>query len=494
MASSRKPRPKDVDRLTQALVAAVAALRLARPRPRVAVAVSGGADSVALLDALATLAAQGRADALAGVLTVHHGLSEQADAWLECARDHASRLGLPHESEHVRLDPGDPRGLEAAARDARYAALARLCEACGADVVATAHHLDDVAETVLLQALRGAGLAGVAAMPMLRPLMPPPAIVQADSPVLLWRPLLEVPRSLLRARVDRLRLAHHEDPSNADTRFARNALRADVLPAIERHFPAYRGTLARLARHAAQAEALLAEAAAIDLERVAERHPALGDALRLSRWLALPAPRRGRVLRAWLARAGLRSPSVARLAEMQRQLERAVPDAAVMLTHQQRHVRRWRDWIVLDAPAAQPSPSATEPVTAIRWAGQSRIELPQFAGAILVEPEERADAPGIAQARLASGPLVLRPRRGRERIALAPGAVSRTLKNVFQERGVPSWQRPRLPIAFLGERLLWVAGIGFDARAADLQGPRLRLRWEAADTGGPRDPESGASA
>lgn len=478
MGSTRKPRCRaDDEPLAAALRAALTALRETTPRPRIAVAVSGGRDSVALLDALCAAGVQPVA-----ALTIHHGLSPDADRWVACAADHARRLGVPH-AVH-RAAPGSTltRGVEEAARLVRYDALDALCARHGADVLALAHHLDDMAETVLLQALRGSGPAGLAAMPALQRF--------AHAAAWRWRPLLEVPRAAIEAYVAQRALAWCHDASNDDTRFARNALRHRVLPAIAQHFPAYRRTLSRLARLAAQAEAMLDEVAQADLAAVSETHPALGEALRRGRWLALTAPRRARVLRLWLARAGLRAPSHARLEEMQRQLERAAPDAAVLLTHQARHVRRWRDWIVLDrspgarVPGSLPAamtdagPCGDGPIIRIDWRGQPRIELPMLHGALLIDPETRTGAFGVAHEALAAGAMTLRARRGRERIRLSLEGPGRTLKNVFQERGVPAWQRARLPIAHLGERLLWVADVGFDARAAVREGARYSLRWE----------------
>ena len=461
MASSRKTRRRADEPLREALSRQLGALHAVVPEARIAVAVSGGSDSVALLDALHAAGAR----PVAG-LTIHHGLSPDADAWVDCAAAHARRLNVAHLSAPAGPIEARARGVEEAARIARYAALDALCARCGADVLALGHHLDDMAETVLLQALRGSGPAGLAAMPVL----------QRQPPVWRWRPLLDLPRAELDAYVARHALRAMHDPSNDDIRFARNALRHRVLPVIGQHFPAYRRTLARLAGLAAQAESMLDEVAHADLQAVAETHAALGQTRRRRRWLALSAPRRARVLRLWLARAGLRAPSQARLAEMQRQLERAAPDAAVMLTHQHRHVRRWRDWIVLDADA--PAASAQDGAAPVAWDGQPRVELPALYGVLVVEPELREGAWGVAHEPLAAGLVALRPRRGRERIRLSPDGPARTLKNVFQERGVPAWRRARLPIALQGERLLWVAEVGFDARVAVREGRRYGLRWE----------------
>ncbi len=486
MAGSRKrpPRADPLDdgpapghgaALDASLDAALAALDEQLPGARIAVAVSGGRDSIALLHALA------RRQRAAVALSVDHGLHADSAQWVACAHRCADALGVTLHTARVELAGVERRGLEEAARVARYQRLAEQCRSAGANVLALAHHLDDVAETVLLQALRGSGLAGIAAMPALAR---DDSAENGEAPNELWRwrPLLALPRAAIDAYVAAHELDYAEDPSNADTRFVRNALRLQVLPAIARHFPAYRQTLARLAGNAAEARALLAEVTADDLETVGELDSVLGDTVRLSRWLALPHERQALVLRAWLARHGLRAPSRARLEEMQRQLARAAPDASVLLTHETHQVRRYRDWIVLEARAVTAPATATGDVS-IRWQGEAIVELPQLGGRLRFEPETRAGAPGVAREALAALPLVLRARRGRERLQPSAAGPSRTLKNLFQEHGVPNWQRVRLPLAYLDERLLWVAGIGFDRRVAVTAGERLTLRWESADTG-----------
>ena len=476
-APDAAPAQSDAGALDVALDAALAVLDEELPGVTIAVAVSGGRDSIALLHALAT---RGRAHI---ALSIDHRLHDESGAWVDCARNCAATLGVTLQAERVEVTGVERRGLEEAARVARYACLAQLCRESGANVLALAHHLDDVAETVLLQALRGSGLAGIAAMPALAAdasetatdLSPPAGGV----PVKLWRwrPLLEVPRGAIDCYVAAHGLEYADDPSNSDARYVRNALRLQVLPAIARHFPAYRQTLARLAGHAAEAATLLADVARSDLEAAAETDPVLGDTIRLSRWLELPPARQAQVLRAWLARHGLRAPSQARLQEMQRQLGRAAPDAALLLTHEGRHVRRYRDWIVVEAPSAATATESVAEVT-INWQGETIIEVPELGGRLLVEAEQGEGAWGVARATLAATALVLRARRGRERLQLNQDGPSRSLKNVFQEHGVPNWQRARLPLAYLGDRLLWVAGIGFDTRMARRSGERLGLRWE----------------
>src|SRR5437660_3778741 len=188
---------------------------------KVAVALSGGRDSVALFDATLAQASAHALDVVA--VHVHHGLSVHADAWVRFCKDLCSKCSVPLIERRVAVARGPRKSVEAEARHARYAALADAAAAAGADVVLLAHHEDDQAETVILQLLRGAGPQGLAAMPEAR----------ADAMGLKWlRPLLDVPRAAIDAYVRERHLAWIDDDSNADVRHRRNALRERVVPAL----------------------------------------------------------------------------------------------------------------------------------------------------------------------------------------------------------------------------------------------------------------------
>ncbi len=204
------------------------------PGARIVVGLSGGCDSVALLHALATRATPSAPRSLRAV-HVHHGLNTHADDWAGFCASLCARLNVPLEIVHVEVALGPRVSVEAAARKARYAAFHN---ACGADeIVALAHHADDQIESFLLQLLRGAGVRGLAAMPEY-------SQASATRPAL-WRPLLATPQARIRAYTISHGLTHIEDDSNANTRFKRNALRLEVLPAIEAHFPHYRVAIMR---------------------------------------------------------------------------------------------------------------------------------------------------------------------------------------------------------------------------------------------------------
>ena len=252
--------------------------RFAPPLP-LAVALSGGADSTALLIACAE-----RWPAQVRALHVHHGLQAAADAF----EDHCQRLcaALQVPLQVLRVDARHAPGQspEEAARQARYTALAAMARQAGVAAVALGHHADDQIETLLLALSRGAGLPGLAAM----------APRTQRHGVMLLRPLLAVPAAQLRAWLCARGQDWVEDPSNGDLRYTRNRIRQQLLPALDAAFPAMRQTFARSAAHAAQAQAVLDEVAAQDLQHV-------GNPPRIAALQMLSHARRAHVLRHWLA-------------------------------------------------------------------------------------------------------------------------------------------------------------------------------------------------
>jgi len=413
-----------------------------------AVALSGGLDSMVLLDALATLAS--RYGVTLSAIHVHHGLSPNADRWAEfCAAQCAVRE-VPLTLHRVALARASGRSLEALARAARYERLL----AADVDVIALAHHADDQAETLLLQLLRGAGPHGLAAMPSWR-----------DGRPALLRPLLALPRATLAACAAARGLAWIEDESNEDCRYARNAIRRDVAPALAIHFAGYPATLLRAARHQVDAAALLDELAEIDAAKAID--PAGLDCARL----AALSPARARNLLRWFVRSeGLRPPSHARLSDMLRQLLGAAPDARVRIALDGAEIGRHRGRIAVHASA----PPAFERV----WHGETEVELPHGVLAF-----ERTRGAGVAAAKLEHSHVALRSRAGGEHIRLAANRPTRAVKKLLQEAHVPPWERQSLPLLWSGEELVAVPGIGvalgFQARPDE---PSWRLEWRPLRT------------
>jgi tRNA(Ile)-lysidine synthase len=272
-----------------------------KPGARLRVAFSGGVDSVVLLHLMVQLAP--RFPFTFSALHVHHGLSPKADAWAEFCIGLCACLGIPCEVVRVKVPRKSVQGLEAAARQARYAALCKP----GADAVALAHHLDDQAETVLFQLLRGGEPRALAAMPEAR----------LHEGMLLLRPLLGVPKSALIDYARRHKLGWVEDDSNLDTALSRNALRQDIIPMLEKHFPDYRERLSGVARRMAEVAALLENMAGQDRQA----HPQ--DELDCNELKAMPETRARNLLAHFLRSQGAAVPRPAALREMLRQMVEA---------------------------------------------------------------------------------------------------------------------------------------------------------------------------
>ena len=417
---------------------------------RVAVAASGGRDSTALLHCTMRAAQPLGIEVVA--LHVHHGLMTEADAWLEQVRAQARRWGAGFAARRLHTRPAAGDSIEAWARRERYAALAEMAREVGCDLVLLAHHRRDQAETFLLQALRGAGPAGLSAMP-----------ASAHRQGLHWvRPWLDQPRAAIDAYVQRHRLRHVDDSSNDDARLARNRLRLQLWPALQSAFPSAEVALSAAARHAQEARALAAEVAAQDLPALQQ-----GSALMVAIWQALPPARRLNALRAWLASA----------------LPGAVPETLVDRLSAELPARRLARW---PAPGAElrlyRGLLSVAPVAVAAHAPGTRVldlsrpgehEVPTWAGSFFVEPVLHG---GVDPLRLIG--LTAVGRRGGEQFRLAPHAAARSLKKQYQALGVPAWQRTG-PLLFTPEgALLFAPGLGFDAaQQAETGAPQLALRW-----------------
>lgn len=428
----------------------------------VAVACSGGRDSLALLHATAVAARAKGLDVVA--LHIHHGLLPEADAWFDhvesmCRRWASEDLPVRFIGRRLGARPRRGESVEAWAREARYAALADLAREAGAGLVLLGHHRKDQAETFLLQALRGAGVAGLSAMP---------ACIERDG--LVWqRPWLDVPRAHIEQYVRQCGLESVEDPSNTDPRFARNRLREAVWPALAAAFPDADVALAASARWAQQATQVLDEVAAADLATCS-----VGEQLDIAAWSQLTEARRVNALRAWL-RERTGEPAAAALVERLRtELSGTRPASWAWGGGE---LRRYRGRLSFGPTASVASPSR-ESTLAIRRAG--RYRLPGWGGAFHAT---RVDEGGVPLAWLAH--LDLRERQGGEQFQSGFSRPARSLKKQYQAAGVPEWERGG-PLVFSGGQLVFVPGLGIDARVVGLPGQaQMMLAWEPANvTGG----------
>ncbi|MDO8476307.1 MAG: tRNA lysidine(34) synthetase TilS [Candidatus Rokubacteria bacterium] len=410
----------------------------------VLVAVSGGADSVALLDVLGALAPELRLTLQ--VVHVHHGLRPEADADAGFAGGLCARLGIPFHLERVSVTREPPwDGLEAEARRARYGAFREVARRVGAQRVATAHTADDQAETVLMRLLEGAGPRGLAGIAPVRGIF--------------IRPFLGARRADIEAHLRARGLAWVEDASNSDPRFLRNRIRHEVLPFLAEAVEP--GLVEHLARSAALVRAMVD-----DLERVAARElPRLG--------------RRGAA--GWvLSVADLAGLPGEAAAETVRQAARDLGHSGALRGHAQKALRG------LLVPGARRGALRSGGVIVERsgrWlrVGQGRLpalaahefpvpgELPLPEVGLVLDARCFDRAPGYAAPREAAraafdadllpSRLHVRGRRRGDRFAPFGGPAERRLKSFLIDAGVPRWERDRVPLVEAGGDIIWVAGL-----------------------------------
>ncbi len=450
---------------------ALAALGAASAAP-LAIAYSGGLDSSALLH---LAAAHGRSHGVpVFAFHIHHGISPNADAWLDHCQATAGALGVHFEARKVVVGKSKS-GVEAAARKLRYAALGALCAEHGVALLLTAHHLDDQAETVLLQLLRGSGTAGLSGMDGANSA---PELLGNVS-LVMARPLLPLSRAELEAYVAGHALGYVEDESNFHPRYARNALRHQVMPALAQAFPGYQERFARSAAHAQSAQRLLNELAEQDLAGARD-----GDCLDVGKLRAMSGDRAANLLRHWFGLRGLRMPSTAWLHEMLTQLVEARHDAQLLVTHPDCHIRRHRDRLYITPKladlAGQRDPDdegvLVKEGQLFRWDGEAQLAFPDYGGILHIDPADQ----GLAAAWLGAQPLQIDFRKGGERLKPAPNRPTRALKYHYQACNVPAWERERLPIVSAGKDLLFAAGIGMDCQhVGEGEAPYVTFRWES---------------
>jgi tRNA(Ile)-lysidine synthase len=500
------------------------ALQQAALDERIALAFSGGLDSSFLFDE--ALRHLGPARLVA--LHVDHGLQSASGDWAAWCLRLAGQSGVEARILKLQGQPAPADSIEAWARGARYEALAQTCRELGIRCLLTAHHRDDQAETILLRLARGSGLEGLAGIePSLR-----------MQGVRIVRPLLDWPRAALEEEARKRGLSWLEDPSNADQRFARNAIRHEVLPALRKIFPGADATLARAASHLREARSVLTELALQDLRglRAPPDVTRRAQVLEIARCesvdapLVMPAPpevppvpgaslpvaplslpsllalgasspaRQRWALRAWLSEAGLGPPSSARLEELQGLIQGqvaglrwvfqdhlvfALSQQLVLLEGASEIHRFFKELPVAQVPMIGPmdEPGLYEvAVDAKRWGAW---EVSEHA---LAADQSDFLALGVSAVRLASPSLSTEPgTRTGLRLRLRAAGPSTTLKNLYQAQGIPGWIRPLFPAISEGGRAVFSALFGADQEggaptesAKDEPYSQRRIRWVPA--------------
>lgn len=385
-------------------------------------AFSGGLDSTVLLHAAARIPGlQLRA------VHIHHGLHADADRWTEHCIEACRELGIELEVIRVEVKKDEGKGTEAAARHARYQAIAKHIG--NDEILLTAHHRQDQAETLLLRLLRGSGSHGLAAMRAL----------SSSHGFQQLRPLLSVAKAELQAYAEAGKLSWIEDPSNSKTDFDRNFLRHEIMPMLEKRWPHAIDGFARSAELLAQEHQCLREQS---LHFLAQVQGVDERALSLAALMQHSKAWRAQILRAWTESLATAPLPAHLLQEIELTLLTARPDAEAHVQWSGSQMTRWRDCLYLSAPEAE-IPGDWQQA----WNGSDTVNLPNGDQWFF---ESAAGVTGIAEniQKEFAGDLWIRPRQGGEKILLEKRLHHSIIKNCLQELGVPPWERRRLPLVF----------------------------------------------
>jgi len=420
---------------------------------RLLVAYSGGMDSHALLHSL--LAIRDELTAEIHAVHVNHGLQSNALQWAESCSEFCRSNGIPITILEIDARSKKGESQEAVARTKRYQAISDLMH--DGDILLTAHHSDDQAETVLLQLLRGSGPSGLSAMPL----------INGFSMGFHARPLLNYSRADLAEYAKQNQLKWVEDFSNKDISFDRNFLRQELIPLLKRRWPSLDRTLSRSASHCAEAQLLIDEAARVDLLSMDIDS---NNSMSIEALALLPPPRARAVIRTWIKDTGLKLPDTARLDRVLHEMLTAREDRNPVVEWPGVELRRYRDRLFLMSEL-----QALDCGIEIEWDGSSELELPSGLGTMSVGSVDR----GISKEIWEQGEITICFRAGGERCRPMGRDGSKSLKNLFQENGTPPWERERTPLVKIDGVLAAVGDIwichGFSSGDA---GSSIQLFWD----------------
>jgi tRNA(Ile)-lysidine synthase len=435
----------------------MASSRKSKPNPkaaplaakRIALALSGGLDSVVLLDTVCKAVQASNTSKQSTevwVFHIHHGLQKPADQWLEFCEKLAKKYHAQFDFRLLHFADKSEGNIEARARAGRYEALVELCIEHGIKDLLLAHHQNDQAETILLQLLRGAGVAGLSGMPQDR------ILYANNQEIILWRPLLNQSRQELEVYAKKNKLKWFEDPSNQDTRYRRNAIRKDIIPKLEKIQPGAIANLARSADLLAQSQVLLDRLAKHDGKNILRGKTLIFVPLLMLAKVDKPAA--NNLIRYWLRLNELAMPSQERLESWWHDLQKVKADSSLEWQHDEASIRLWRGilqvassnvghWVFKDVPVR--SKSLGLPTTWVK------------------EAQER-------------GLIEERQRMGSEKIQVKPSSPRKSLKNLFQESDVPPWER-QAPLLYINDELIAVAGVGVSYPHFVSAGKRVLPLW-----------------
>lgn len=401
------------------------------PSKKVLIAFSGGLDSSVLLHALVQANQVSKSLQLRAIY-IDHGLQAIASQWSIHCHQFCQTLTVDCETIALGLKVQQGQSLEAVAREARYQAFATVLQR--GEVLLTAHHQDDQAETLLIQLFRGAGVNGLAAMPAVTNFAKGQQI----------RPLLNTPRQALLEYAQHHNLAFIEDPSNQDQAFDRNYFRHQIVPRLKQRWPSMNQVLSRVAHHQAEAKYLLEEYLVSDLLTVQGE---VENTLSIDQLKCYSLPRCKAIIRYFLAQQGFLAPSEKKLQHIISDVLNAKQEAIPKVHWQGVEVRRYQGDLYALSPLSQHNAQHV-----ITWDGQHNLWLPSLNR--VLKPEQLDD---ITPLRLKSNhKMEIRFRQGGEKIYQQHRHCHCSLKHYFQEVKIPPWERSRIPLLYIDGRLVKV--------------------------------------
>ena len=393
------------------------------------IAYSGGLDSHVLLHLCSQ---QQTIKTKLTAVYVHHGLQKEADNWSIHCQQQAKKLGVNFKVLHVNAKPSNQQSPEEAARDARYQALKQLLHST--DVLLVAQHREDQLETVLLQLFRGAGVQGLSAM----------AEISIFGQGQLLRPLLDCSQQSLKNYANQLHLNWVEDPSNQCDNFERNFLRNQIIPQLKTHWQALDKTVARTAKHCANAQKLLTTLAVDLLAKLMNTD----HSLPIEALLSLENHQRSLVIRQWFAHFNLKMPSVQFIDQLFNHVITAKKGANPILERHDCQIRRYQNklhCLITDNMTLNP----------LCWLQKNeKLSLSESSYLQLLSKNT-----GISQDLWQTSIITIKYRSGGERIALPNRKGHHSLKKLFQEANIPPWERERIPLIYLNDNLIAIADL-----------------------------------
>ncbi len=400
------------------------------------IAYSGGLDSHVLLHLGAAL--QQKTGVCIQAVHINHGLSAHALTWQNHCYSICQDLNVPMVSQTLQIFLSKGQSLEASAREGRYGLLADLLKK--GDFLLTAHHEDDQAETILLQLMRGAGVKGLSAMPVLKPL----------GKGMHYRPFLSYRRSELENYAKAYQLKWLDDESNDNQNFDRNFLRHAVLPILKKRWPSAAKTLARSARHSADAMLLVQELMSAELEAFNRNDKSQLDIKKL---LLLSPLKQRFVLRAWFESLDFKPPPETKLQQIIQTVLPAAKDRFPLVTWGHYEVRRFQGTLF-----ARRKPPVFDQHIVLKWNFSAPLILPDGRKIDILLTKSH----GLSKI---TPECEIRFRRGGERCRLVQNS-HHSLKHLLQKWQVPPWERNRIPLIFINNELAAVVGFFYDKKYA----------------------------